>query len=1121
MAGNQPQNLLLPDVKRLRSCGQYSAALELLDGEAKSCLDSTRLCLEKSLCYVFQHNFGSLLHTILAWIRAQGGTGSKERALILLLYDFGRFHMDLALTEAVATSNLVVAQWLTEKAIGDFDEIDVYIACMDHIIQDRGRRFLSAEDDEITEGFPSCERMEGLLRVLLQNGRFLELGLLHLSESATRSAHIRIRHLEESLKRIQESSSMPESQKHQLQSYLRLFLRQAYFEVSDSASSRSHLTQHWGGSDPNEMGENLLWSRYLVLRHKSKWEDGDIEDSKRLLLDFRSLHNMKGWQSSSFLLAEIFRGQGSRGLYSDLILSQFEARCVNKMHVLISSDKNSHRNIHFPGRLEHQPGEENVPQNTSNCASGFDFWGHYLRIFASDMRDRQLLSLVLRVCKNFFDYHAKCSIPQMKSLFASVVADCAESLGDIQVTMRWTQRAKEFAVESQDESLMAQAEYNAQIILADESVKIMDDPHGIKQREWEQARKVDLEILYEKAKQKGLTIYQYLYAYDLLCKELDEEIRSQTAPVGKRWLALTIEALKTLPENERALREPYMHFSLAHAKFEFGDLEGSVQLLDQIIEHAFTSGSSTIAPRALFTRGRAYIQIYLDSHLPDSWEKALDAIQKCQALSEKNQQSDEIACCHVLRAVLWQARSKEDSQASTKALHHISRAEELWSRERGELLLPRTLDGLLAEYALRHRNEANPYSVLGIAIEICFDSGDFAGAWRWTELAKARAFADQLKEVDNTRAEPLIEGSLESDPILIARNRSRFTYVHWITVTNAIYMLTSTNSKPTRMFRLDITVEAVEQWCKDLFETKEDLSDVESAEDLLGELAALCQPLSDSDICQPDELLVLCPSKLLFNIPLHALPVGDEPLISRCPVVYCYSSNILAQAISHRASRKTDSVKGSLSFFGNPTNDSPAGAESATILADYYHGQCFIESTATKDRFLQIIPSSDVINFHGHVITDEHPLNHAMIFHSLTPLKAREVFALDLSKHHPLVVLIGCGSGRERIGTGDEPLGFISAFLFAGASAVLATMWPIHDRLSGAAFSKSFYGVQEKTKGSAGNGDGEESESRAGNTVDLARRLRKAALEIRAKKATAAPYFWAGFVLYGDWLFSL
>jgi CHAT domain-containing protein len=145
-----------------------------------------------------------------------------------------------------------------------------------------------------------------------------------------------------------------------------------------------------------------------------------------------------------------------------------------------------------------------------------------------------------------------------------------------------------------------------------------------------------------------------------------------------------------------------------------------------------------------------------------------------------------------------------------------------------------------------------------------------------------------------------------------------------------------------------------------------------------------------------------------------------------------------------------------------------------------------------------------------------------MIFHGPTPLQAHEVFALHLSKHNPLVMLIGCGSGRERIGTGDEPLGFISAFLFAGASAVLGTMWPIHDQLPGAAFSKSFFGMNEKMTRSAENRGREESDFRAGNPVDLARRWRKAALEIRANAATAAaPYFWAGFVLYGEWKFRL
>lgn len=339
MAGNHSQNLLLQDIVRLRSCGQYFAALKLLDGEAKSCLDPTRLCLEKSLCYVFQHNFGCLLHTVQAWTRAEGRVRSKEGALILLIYDLGRFHMDLALTEAVASSNTVVAQWLINKSIEDFDEIDAYIACVDHIIQDRGRRFLSGEDEEITEDFPSCDRMEALLNMLLQNGRFMELGLFHLAESITRSAQIRIRHLEESLEQIRESSSMPNCQKLQLQHYLRVFLNQAYSQVGDAPSSSSHLTQDLDVSVSNKIEESLLWSRFLILRNKSRWGQDDIDDIQQLILDFRSLQNMKGWQSSFFLLAEVFRGQGNHGPYSDLVLSQFEARYIKKMQAWIHSDQ--------------------------------------------------------------------------------------------------------------------------------------------------------------------------------------------------------------------------------------------------------------------------------------------------------------------------------------------------------------------------------------------------------------------------------------------------------------------------------------------------------------------------------------------------------------------------------------------------------------------------------------------------------------------------------------------------------------------------------------------------------------------------------------------------------------
>lgn len=66
---------------------------------------------------------------------------------------------------------------------------------------------------------------------------------------------------------------------------------------------------------------------------------------------------------------------------------------------------------------------------------------------------------------------------------------------------------------------------------------------------------------------------------------------------------------------------------------------------------------------------------------------------------------------------------------------------------------------------------------------------------------------------------------------------------------------------------------------------------------------------------------------------------------------------------------------------------------------------------------------------------------------------------MDLSSKCSVILLIGCGSGVERIDPEDEPLGLASGLLFAGASFVIATIWPTHDRLSGAELSEHSYGI--------------------------------------------------------------
>ncbi|MCA9968243.1 MAG: CHAT domain-containing protein, partial [Anaerolineales bacterium] len=61
-----------------------------------------------------------------------------------------------------------------------------------------------------------------------------------------------------------------------------------------------------------------------------------------------------------------------------------------------------------------------------------------------------------------------------------------------------------------------------------------------------------------------------------------------------------------------------------------------------------------------------------------------------------------------------------------------------------------------------------------------------------------------------------------------------------------------------------------------------------------------------------------------------------------------------------------------------------------------------------------------------------------------TTLSAREVLE-TWRIQAKLVTLSACQSGVSRVLRGDEPMGLIRAFLYAGARAVLVAHWPVED----------------------------------------------------------------------------
>jgi CHAT domain-containing protein/tetratricopeptide (TPR) repeat protein len=114
-------------------------------------------------------------------------------------------------------------------------------------------------------------------------------------------------------------------------------------------------------------------------------------------------------------------------------------------------------------------------------------------------------------------------------------------------------------------------------------------------------------------------------------------------------------------------------------------------------------------------------------------------------------------------------------------------------------------------------------------------------------------------------------------------------------------------------------------------------------------------------------------------------------------------------------------------------------------------------------------------------------------------LEVHEVLGLSLDAE--LVVLSACetglGSGAlADVPSGDDWVGLVRAFLHAGASNVLGSLWRVED-LSTAQLMRAFY-------------------EQLGEGIGSAEALARAQRAMLGRPDTAHPFFWAGFVLSGS-----
>ena len=109
---------------------------------------------------------------------------------------------------------------------------------------------------------------------------------------------------------------------------------------------------------------------------------------------------------------------------------------------------------------------------------------------------------------------------------------------------------------------------------------------------------------------------------------------------------------------------------------------------------------------------------------------------------------------------------------------------------------------------------------------------------------------------------------------------------------------------------------------------------------------------------------------------------------------------------------------------------------------------------------------------------------------------AHEIYNLELAAD--LVVLSACATALGTEIRGEGLLGLTQGFLYAGAASVMVSLWNVDDRATAELMARFYRGLLSEG-------------------LPPAAALRAAQTSIRRTPRWQAPYYWAGFVLQGDW----
>ena len=282
--------------------------------------------------------------------------------------------------------------------------------------------------------------------------------------------------------------------------------------------------------------------------------------------------------------------------------------------------------------------------------------------------------------------------------------------------------------------------------------------------------------------------------------------------------------------------------------------------------------------------------------------------------------------------------------------------------------------------------------------------------------------------------------------------------------------------------------------------------------------------------------LVIIPDGILNYLPFEVLLTGntaknqeisyaDLPyLVKKYSISYGQSASVLKNLLAESAAdQKIKPGNRRLIAFGDPDYSDPDGADLSVgknyrrlpysgkeveNIASYFRegfSDTYLRDEATEENFRRNgkLNEYDYIHFaaHGYIDEERPDLSSLVLTRGNNSeedglLRAAEIYNLKLNAD--LVVLSACQTGLGKLVRGEGIIGLTRAFMYAGTPSVMVSLWSVSD-ISTADLMGEFYEGLIKHK------------------LSKTDALRKAQLALLSDDEYAHPFYWASFVLFGDW----